>query len=135
MKENKNTFQFFLEYLYNNKKIKKYSSISILSCSDYNNVKKLSGWEDIVFCIKDEHIWNISTVDANFTAFIITSIQKKENESLENLINFYTEVEHDLKIKKINKKYKIYCSDYEEFLNGEFIYISPHKPDNWYFNQ
>lgn len=128
----KTSYTKFLEYLYNNKEIKKNSSFEILACGNKNPIKKLLGWESIIFEFKENCIANISTTNYEFTAFIITAVQPKENETVENLILFYKDTLHDLKIKKINKKYKINNDEYIEYLFSEFYYISPHKPNDWY---
>lgn len=83
-----------------------------------------------MFEIKKNYIKNISTTDYEFTSFLITVIQKEDDENTEDLILFYNNTLLDLKIKKINKEYKIkndHCLEYE---HGTFYYISPHKPDD-----
>lgn len=122
----------FLKYLYDNKKIKKNSNILIETCSSDTTIKILKGWPSIVFEVTEEHISNIKTNDIEFTAYIITIIQQKDDESLNNLIIFYNNVVDDLKNKNINKKYKIQNNDGMEYKFSEFCYVSPHKPNDWY---
>lgn len=132
MDDESTNYSKFLEYLYNTKKIKKNSNFLIMACSDNNFLKKLNGWEDIIFEIKENFIKNVSTTNYEFTSFLITAIQKEDDESIEDLILFYNNTLHDLKIKKINKEYKIKNDYYLEYRYGLFCYISPHKPDDWY---
>ena len=114
--------------------IKKNSDFAIGSLRNENSIKKLIGWEDLVFEVTEDSIKNINTTNYEFTAFIITTVQKEEDEAVENLILFYNEVLKNLKIKKINKKYKIKNEYGPEYAWSDFFYISPHKPDTWYID-
>lgn len=106
----------------------------MLTCSSIDNIKSLVGWETITFCIKDGYVWNIDTSNVYFTALIITTLIKQEDDSLNTLITSYNNIVKDLQSLNTNKRYKIDPEFFEEYLYSEFFYISPHKPDSWYLN-
>lgn len=106
----------------------------MLTCSNIDNIKSLVGWETITFCIKDGYVWNIDTSNVYFTALIITTLIKQEDDSLNTLITSYNNIVKDLQSLNTNKRYKIDPEFFEEYLYSEFFYISPHKPDSWYLN-
>lgn len=134
MDDQPTNYSKFKNYLYDNKMIKKNSDFATGSLRNENSTKKLIGWEDLVFEVTEDFIKNISTTNYEFTAFIITTVQKEEDEVVENLILFYNEVLENLKIKKINKKYKIKNEYGLEYAYSDFFYVSPHKPDTWYID-